>query len=134
MLRGLPLMGNEVEDATKSKHTALEKRVIEVYVKSEETLERPTGDYSIYDEHPCQMKHDVMKILRPDDKRALEILHDVAKEKKSTVKVYDLLTSWGRLKAFARGIKTAPTVVIGSSKIEHMPDREELLKILEHAN
>jgi hypothetical protein len=107
-------------------------RAIEVYLKSEEQLKgTANGDYSIYAEHPCEVKYNIIRTLCSNDRQALEILCDVAKKKRSAVKVYDLSTSWGRLKAFAKGIKTVPAVAIGSSKINGIPNREELLKILE---
>lgn len=110
-------------------------RVIEVYVKSEEKLKgTANGDYSIYAEHPCEVKYNIMKTLCSNDKQALETLCDVAKKKRSVVKVYDLSTSWGRLKAFTRGIRTVPAIAIGSSKIDGIPNREELLKILERTH
>ena len=116
-------------------HNELFMRVIEVYVRSEEKVKGTAdGDYSIYAEHPCQAKSNIAKILCSNDKQALEMLCDVAKEKSFAVKVCDLSTSWGRLKAFAKGIKTVPAIIIGSSKIDGIPDREELLKILERTH
>ena len=110
-------------------------KVIEVYVKSEEQLKGSAdGDYSIYDEHPCQVKYNIVKTLCPIDKQALETLCDVAKEKHFTVKVYDLSTSWGRLKAFTKGIKIIPATAVGSLRINSIPNREELLKMLEHTH
>jgi len=108
-------------------------KLIEVYIKTEETLKGTAdGDYSIYTEHPCQVKYDLLKALSSNDKQALETLCDVAKEKRFKVKVYDLSTSWGRLKAFTRGIKIVPSTVIRSSRINGIPNRAELLKTLEH--
>ena len=110
-------------------------RVIEEYVKSEEKLKgTANGDYSIYAEHPCQMKYNIVKTLCSNDKQALETLCDVAKKKRFTVKVYDLSTSWGRLRAFTKGIKTIPAIAIGFFKVDGIPNREELLKILERTH
>jgi hypothetical protein len=107
-------------------------KVIEVYVRSEEKLKGTAdGDYSIYAEHPCDAKYNIIKTLCSSDKQALEILCDVAKEKSSAVKVYDVSTSWGKLKAFTKRIKIVPAIAIGSLKINGIPSREELLKALE---
>ncbi len=105
--------------------------MIELYVKSEERLKsRPDRDYSIYAEHPCQVKYNITKTLSSADLEALEMLKLIAEEKGLTLRVYDLSNFKGKLKAFTRGINKTPVTVIGAKRIYGIPKREELLKML----
>jgi protein-disulfide isomerase len=105
--------------------------IIELYVKSEKRLKpHPDRDYSIYAEHPCQVKYNIMKTLSAADLKALEMLTSMAEEKGLTLRVYDLSNFKGKLKALMRGITKTPVLVVGAHKINGVPKMEELLKVL----
>jgi len=106
-------------------------KTIELYVKCEEQLKPPPdGSYADYAYHPCQAKYNITKILSPTESKALEMLETVAKEKGVKLKVYDVTTFRGKLKAFSRRIKNTPCIVIGARKVGGSPNKEELLQML----
>ncbi len=114
-------------------------KVIEVYVKNEYVPVQT--DYSsfatdhaacrgtIYKEESYQ-KFKTKKVIAPTDTKALETIEKIAKQNDLILKVYNISTFKGRLKALSRGIKLTPTIVVGTHKITGVPKREELLAMI----
>ncbi|MGD0978462.1 MAG: hypothetical protein ABR962_04900 [Candidatus Bathyarchaeia archaeon] len=104
-------------------------RTVEVYVRSEETLDPPPGgNYADYDAHPCLEKYYLRKTLPPDLEQAIKALAAAAQEKGLTLKIYDVSTTVGRLRARVKGIKTTPVTIASGRKIDGIPTIEELSK------
>jgi hypothetical protein len=103
-------------------------KAIEIYIKTEERLQPPSGGtYADYDAHPCLQKYNIQRIVPPDVERALQALEATATLKKIPLKIYDLTTFTGKLKAFSRGIKSTPFTIIGSQRIEGIADPSKLV-------
>jgi protein-disulfide isomerase len=64
------------------------------------------------------------------DRLALEIVREIAKEKGIKVEVFDISSFKGKLKAKFASVKETPTIVVGNRKIEGIPDKEQILKLL----
>jgi hypothetical protein len=105
-------------------------RTVEVYVKSEKKLDPPPGgSYADYDAHPCLQKRYIRNILPPDLEKAIKALGVSAQEKGLTLKIYDISTTVGRLRARVKGIKTTPVTIASGRKIGGIPTIEELSEI-----
>ena len=110
-------------------------KVIEVYVRNEIVSDiyqekgcehTATGQVDI---HRPTSKLQFRKIRRlPEaDQEALDIVLEVAKEKGWKVKVYDIDTFTGKLKARFKGINETPTVIVGKHRIIGVPQEQDLL-------
>lgn len=106
-------------------------KTVELYVKSEEEPKAPpNGNFAIFAEHPCQTKYNIIRSLPQNDKKALELLTTFTKGNRLKLKVYDISTLKGELKAKIKGVKTTPATIIGTHKIYGVPDVEMLQKML----
>jgi hypothetical protein len=105
-------------------------QAIEVYIKTEERLQPPpSGSYADYDAHPCLQKYNVRRMIPPDFERALKNLETAATQRKITLKIYDVTTLTGKLKAFVRGVKTTPFTIVGAQRIEGLADLSKLVSV-----
>ena len=100
---------------------------IEIYIKNERVavpvaFVRPVVD------HPCLDRNisRVQRIMSENDRLALEFTEQFADGKGLPVEVYDVHTLKGKLKAWLKGIKTTPTIVVGASRIEGELTPEQL--------
>lgn len=106
---------------------------IEVYVKNEEVvvgkdmIGRPVAG------HWCTAKDTLKteKVMPEADRAALEVVNKVAEEKGVNVEVVDVSTFFGRLKAKRAGVKETPTIIIGKNKIEGVPEKEQVLRVVQ---
>ena len=92
---------------------------IEVYIKNEKvTLTQ--GLLHPLDEHPCLDRNisRTESILSDRDKLALTFVEQFASERSLPMEVYDVHTYRGRLRAFLKGIRTMPTVIVGNHRFE----------------
>jgi len=93
---------------------------IEVYVRNEEVV---TGQAVIgrpVAGHWCTAKETLkaQKVMPEADRLTLKIVTEFAREKALRLEVYDVSIFKGKLKASLKGVKTTPTIIIGSRKIE----------------
>lgn len=85
--------------------------------------------------HPCvgtlpgvQIREE--RVLPKADKEALDVVMAVADEKGLKVKVYNLSTTVGRLRARFRGISRTPAVFVGEKRIDGEILRDSILNAL----
>jgi hypothetical protein len=106
---------------------------IEVYIKKEEVVVGKTViGFPIPEHGMCSWK-DTMKtekVMPEADSVALEVAKDVAKERGIKVEVIDISTFMGKLKAISEGVKKTPTIIVGERKIEGVPNKDQILKLL----
>lgn len=100
-------MANKIEIHIRNEKVIVGQRIIE-----------PVSDGIV--RHQCLSKKvlGTEKIMTEADKLALETVNEFAEEKGLLVKVYDVLSYKGRLRAILRGIRRTPTVLIGKGRIE----------------
>jgi len=104
-------------------------KVMEVYVKKEEVLTqsayigRPVGD------HWCTFKETYKseKVMSEADKEALKVAEKVARDTGIRLKVYDISSFKGKMKASLKGVKKTPTIILGKERIESVPNERDLL-------
>ncbi|MEM2912281.1 MAG: hypothetical protein QW146_07240 [Candidatus Bathyarchaeia archaeon] len=102
-------------------------KAIEVYIKTEKRIQPPPGgSYADYDAHPCLQKYNVRRLIVPEQERALKILEKAAEQKNIKLKIYDVATFFGKVKAFVKGVKTTPCTVVGAQRIEGIADLDKL--------
>jgi len=109
---------------------------VELYVRSEKQLSSDT-----YRERGCEhtatgqvdmlrphskLRFEKTRTLREIDKRALEIVREMAKEKGWRVEVHDVSSLVGRMRASLKGVSDTPVVFVDGQKIEGVPTREQL--------
>jgi hypothetical protein len=110
-------------------------RTIQVFVKNKEVI---SGHFETVEfsspGHPCTAKPITAPILEsvlPEThKEVIEIAEKVAKERQMKVKVCDLSSKMGKLKALFKGVRETPTIVIENHKISGQITEEKLLSIL----
>jgi glutaredoxin len=105
---------------------------IEVYIRNEEVV---TGDAYIGRpvlDHYCTFRETLKteKVISEADKRTLEIVKEIAKERGLKFEVCNVSSFKGKVKAKSKGITQTPTIVVGEKKIEGTPDKEQLLNLL----
>lgn len=107
---------------------------IEVFIKEKEVATGKVYVGSTVREHWCTFKEGDKKekIMPEQDKTALGIAEKVAKENGFRIKVHNVSSFGGRLRARRRGVKNTPTIVVGEQKIEGVPTREQILSLLHH--
>jgi hypothetical protein len=100
---------------------------IEIYIKNEKVAV-PVGFVRPVIDHPCLDRNisRVQRILSENDRLALEFTEQFANDKGLPVQVYDVHTFKGKLKAWLKGIRTTPTIIIGTSRIEGELTPEQL--------
>jgi len=96
---------------------------IEVFVKKKKSVSRqyvtpPVSDGYVH--HGCMSKQvtEYDEALPEADKTVLEIANQFASERDIQVRVYDVSTFAGRLKAMLKRVRKTPTVIIGKEKID----------------
>jgi len=92
---------------------------IEVYVRNEEVSVQTVFVRGPVD-HPCLDKKtlETKRVMPETDRLALDVVNEFAKEKGLQVRVCDVSTVTGRLKARFKGVNKTPVVVIGKDRIE----------------
>jgi hypothetical protein len=100
---------------------------IEVYIRNEEVsipdeYVRPVADHGCTDGQHFR----VQRSISESDRQALNCVQEFADSKGLTVEVCDTNTFAGRMKAWVKGVKTTPTVMIGNSRIQGDLTPEEL--------
>jgi hypothetical protein len=105
---------------------------VEVYIKREEVVVGQTVIGRPIMGHWCTAKNTLKteKVMPEDDRIALEIVKEVAKERDVRVDVIDTSSFRGMLKAKSAGVNKTPTIVIGKNKIEGVPEKGQILKLL----
>lgn len=112
------------------------KRVIEVFVRNTEV---PVGTFQTFEfstpGHECTRKPIIAPVLEsvlPENHRqAVEIAERLAKEKRMRLKVHNLSTRTGKIRAFLKGVKETPTIIVGNHKISEEITEKKLVSLLE---
>jgi len=110
-------------------------KVIEVYVKNSEVpVGIEHGYYLISPGHECTrtpVTAAVMeKVLPEADRNVLELLQVIAQQKQLKVRVYNISTLRGKLRAQLRGVKKTPTIIFRDHRIDDAITKEKLLSVL----
>lgn len=106
-------------------------KTIEVYVRNEEVPTKPVLVQTVPG-HPCTSVecYKSEKIIPETDQSALKVAEEVSKETGAKLKIYNISTLKGRMRARLKGIKDTPTIVIGENKIKGVPKRDQLVSLL----
>jgi glutaredoxin len=106
---------------------------IEVYVRYEERAipdeyVHPVidGAAGMYPGRMDPLHWRVQRSISESDRQALNCVKEFAGSKGLTVEVCDTNTFAGKMKAWVKGVKTTPTVIIGNSRIQGNLTPEEL--------
>jgi tRNA G26 N,N-dimethylase Trm1 len=96
---------------------------IEVYVKKKKQVTRQYVTPPVWDgyqHHACMSKEVTERedVLPEADRQMLKIVEQLADESDAHVRIYDVSTLVGRLRAAQRGVRKTPVVIIGKERIE----------------
>jgi hypothetical protein len=58
------------------------------------------------------------EVMSESDKAALDCAQEFAESKGLPIEICDINTSKGKIKAWMKGVKTTPTILIGKSRVE----------------
>ena len=116
-------------------------RTIDVFVKNMEVFVKTFQTYeSVHPECPRSHRGYLFgfptiapiyeSILPETHQQAIEVAKKVANEKGVELKVYNLSSKAGRLKAFMKGVKRTPTIIIDNYKVTDKISEEELSRLL----
>jgi len=112
-------------------------KMVEVYVRNEVASE-------VYREKGCehtatgqvdmsrptsQLQFRNTRKLPEADQEAFRIISEVAKEKGWKVKVYNVSTFSGKLKASLKKVNDTPTIIVDKHRIEGVPKKQYLLSL-----
>jgi len=112
-------------------------KAIEVYVRNEIVSDvyqekgcehTATGQVDIH-RPTSKLQFRKIRKLPEVDQAALDIVLEVAKGKGWKVKVYDIDTFTGKLKARLKGINETPIVIIGKHRMIGVPQEQDLLSL-----
>ncbi len=114
----------------------MKKRVIEVFVKNQEVPVRTFQTYEFSTPgHPCTKKPIVAPVLEsvlPEaHEQAIEVAERVAEEKNLKLKVYNISSRMGKIKAFLKRVNKTPTIIIQDRKISEEITEDNILSLLE---
>ena len=110
-------------------------RTIQVFVKNDEVPIRTFQTYEFVSPgHECTRKPITAPIfesvLPEPHEQAIKIAEKVAKEKRVKLKVYNLSSKMGKVKAVLKGVKETPTIIVGNHKISEGITEKKLLYLL----
>jgi len=107
-------------------------REIEVFVKSQEVLSPIEVDveHSCYHGTAREIGCKVERRLPKFDKHVLNTVRVVAEEKGLKVKVYNISTLSGRLRARLKGVQKTPTIFVNNKRICEKVSKRRLLDAL----
>ena len=107
-------------------------KTIEVYIANKEVVTQTSlegrplaaGDGV----HYCSVKEiaKTEKIISEEETATLKLVKKLAAEKGFKIQIIDTANFRGKIRAKLKGVKTTPTIIIGDSRIEGTPKREEL--------
>jgi hypothetical protein len=110
-------------------------RTIEVFVSNQEVI---TGHFKTVEfstpGHPCTAKPIIAPILESvlpkNHLQIIEMIKKVAREHGFKIKIYNTSSRLGKIKAFLKGVKKTPTVIINNQKVTGKITEEKLLSLL----
>ena len=111
-------------------------KTIEVYIKNEEVVTstslegRPlTAGGEV---HYCSVKEfsKAEKVISEEDGTALKLVKELASENNLKLRIIDVSSSKGKLRARLKGVRTTPTIIVGSRRLIGTPERETFETLL----
>jgi len=75
-------------------------------------------------------EHRFEKHVSRDDASAMRIAKEVAEEYGLELKIYDLASIRGWFSAKINKVKNTPTIIIGNNRIEGVPNKSQLLRMV----
>ena len=110
-------------------------KIIQVYIMNKGVTTRQSLDGSTLAAavfahsrtHDCRMKEisKTEKVISEEDKAALELVKELAKEKNLKFQVIDVASLKGKLRAKLRRVKATPTIIVDNNRLTGVPQREE---------
>jgi len=106
---------------------------VKIYIRNEEVVVGQTIIGHPIGDHWCTAKDTLKtsKLMSETNVAALEVVKDIAENRGIKVEVIDTSTFTGKLKAAFEGVKNTPTIIVGEKKIEGVPNKDQILKLLQ---
>jgi hypothetical protein len=112
----------------------LVQKVIEFYIRTEKL---PVGTKTVYElivpGHECTRKavtDAIVEYVLPEVENAtLKLLEELCSEGGVRLKIYDVRTFGGRVRARFKGVNKTPTIIFGENRIEGIAEREKIVSL-----
>jgi hypothetical protein len=111
-------------------------KIIEVFVRNQKVVVESECLIPREPAHPCSgttstVAYSEENVLPDADQQMLELARAVAEEKELQVRVHNLATNIGKLRAGLKGVGKTPTIIVGDRKLDGRIVKEDILKALE---
>jgi hypothetical protein len=115
-------------------------KTVEVYIMNKEIMTQAGVDVSTLAAavfahirtHDCSIKETPKseKIISEEDKAALKVVEELAAENGLRLRIIDIASLRGNLRARLKGIKATPTIIVGNNRLIGVPRKEEFEALL----
>lgn len=115
-------------------------KTVEVYITNKEVMTHAGVDGStlaaaVFAQsrtHDCSMKETPKseKIISEEDKAALKLVEELAAQNSLRLRVIDVASLRGNLRARLKGIKATPTIIVGNNRLIGVPRKKEFEALL----
>lgn len=114
------------------------RKTIEVFVRNQKVVVEGECVLPREPAHPCSgttstVAYSEESVLPDADRQMLELARAVVEEKGLQVKVHNLATSIGKLRASLKGVEKTPTIIVGARKLDGRISKEDILEALEQS-
>jgi len=114
------------------------RKTIEIFVKNQKVVVEGECVMPREPAHPCSgttstVAYSEESVLPEADRQMLELAKAVAEEKGLQVRIHNLATNIGKLKAGLKGVKKTPTIIVGARKLDGRIAKENILEVLEQS-
>ena len=112
-------------------------RTVEVYIMNKEVVTQTALEgrplVAGGEVHYCSVKEisKTEKIISDDDKAALQLVKTLTAKKDFKIRVVDVASLKGKMKAKLKGVKATPTIIVGNNRLVGVPKKEEFETLLE---
>jgi len=112
---------------------------IHVYVKGEQKLTAEDALVYVESGHSCSgtksaLTYKKERVLPESHKQAISIATRMAEERGMKLRICDVSSGRGRLRARLAGVNETPTIIVRNQRITEKITEEKLLSILEQSN
>lgn len=108
-------------------------RTVEVYIMNKEVVTQTVLEGRPIQGHYCTVKEisKTEKIISDEDETALQLVKTLTAKKDFKIRVVDVASLKGKMKAKLKGVKATPTIIVGNNRLVGVPKKEEFETLLE---
>lgn len=107
-------------------------RIIEVYVINKEVITQKSLEGRPVQGHYCTVREisKTEKIISEEDEKALQFVETLVTGKDFRIRIFDVASFKGKIRARLKGVKITPTIIVGDRRVVGVPKKEEFEALL----